>query len=355
MSKVAVVISSQHAIPHGGIGQFARCITEFLIEQGHEVHILLDKKPRYTFLTDVADRTFYNLDPLKTEANESMFEKQGVDPAKIQNFLNIIQKTQEFNYDVYIINTPEAFDSISQIQTTAKVVFYTHMSHHIYPDQLYVFDPKYVEYFNPFLLKDFIVGTQSEHNRAILTARGVRDCRILPMPMPDKDLLTSSQGYEKSGVLYIGPHDPRKNYPAYIKIMQKLKLPCRVMTTPKGKTKFEQSFKKAGITDYDIRVSISGKEKIDFIKGSKLVFNTSLSECYPFAFLETVGHMPVVVLDKQSWTDNFDSRFYHKVNIKDAAEKITELYNKPYDDSALEYILQLEERAKQAWIDFFKE
>lgn len=353
--KIAILTSSQHAIPHGGIGQFTKSISELLTSYGHEVHLLFDKKPKNSFLFSVGDRHFFPNKPLPTEKTDD-HHKQGIDHAKIQNFKCIIESTLDFAYDIYLVNTSEAFDSITQVSPKSKVILYTHLFNQIYPEQAgrSVFTPEYVEHFNKFLYGDYIVATQSEYNRQRLISHGVKDCVVMPMPIPETELLTSSLDVEKSGVLYIGTHSPGKNPSAYIKVMAKLGLPCKVMTSPKGKIKFEQNFKKAGITDYDIRVGITGCEKVEFIKSCKVFFNTSLLENYPFAFLECVGHMPVVVLDRQIWSDNFDNKFVHKVNIRHAHTKISELYHTEYNDVALQYVNNLNDLAHKKWINLAK-
>jgi hypothetical protein len=354
--KIAIIISAQHAKATGGIGQFTKGISELMMANGHDVHILMDKRPKNPFIFGLLGddllrfRHYFYGKPERTEAPEDQ-HKQGIDPAKIHNFEGILEKTRDENYDIYLVNTAEAFDSISRFKTSAKVILYTHVFNQIYPDYAgkSVFTPEYVAHFNSFLYGTQTVGTQSEHNRKLLMACGVKDCMVLPMPMPERGLLTSSQNVEKSGVMYIGSHTPAKNYGAYISVMKKLKLPCKVMTTAKGKLSFIESFAKAGITDYDIRTGITGKEKVDFIKGCKVSFNTSLLESYSFAFIECVGHMPVVVLDNQIWSDNFDSQFYCKVSRKEAPDVISALYTAPYDDSALNYVTDLDNLALTAW------
>lgn len=350
MSKIAIVLSKQHAIPHGGIGQFAKIITTLLQKNGHEVHYLFDKKPTNNFLLDTCDRFFYVARPLSTEQGPDR-HKQSIDHAKIQNFVSVLNNFVDMDYDVYLVNTPEAFDSISQVKTNSKVILYTHLFNQIFPDQAgrSVFTPEYVEHFNSFMYGEHIVATQTEHNKEKLISQGVKNCIVLPMPMTEPELLTSSQDIEKSGVLFIGTHSPGKNPSAYIKTMAKLKLPCKVMTSSKGKVKFEQNFKKAGITDYDIRVGITGREKVDFIKSCKVFFNTSLLESYSFATLECIGHMPVVVLDKQIWSNNFDSRFVNKTTTRKAHEVIRDLYNSNYNDDALQYVNELNQKALDAW------
>jgi glycosyltransferase involved in cell wall biosynthesis len=350
MKKIAIVTSSQHAIPHGGIGQFTKAITQLLESNGHEVHLVFDKKPRHSFLMNVGARHFYCANPLPTIQGEDR-HSQGIDPAKIENFRHIISSIDDLEYDYYLVNTSEAFDSISQVKTSSKVILYTHLFNQIYPEQAgkSVFTPEYVEHFNSFMYNDYTVATQSVHNRELLLKQGVSDCLVMPMPLPERKLLVSSQGVKKSGVLYIGTHSPGKNPSAYLKAMARAKLPVKIMTSPKSAKTFEKKLKDLGITDYDIRVGITGQEKVDFITSSKVFFMPSLLENYPFAFLECVGHMPVVVLDRQNWSDNFDSKYYHKTNTRKAHEKIIELYNSSYNDDALDYVKSLDQNATNAW------
>jgi glycosyltransferase involved in cell wall biosynthesis len=353
--KIAIITSSQHAIPHGGVGQFTKSITELLHSFDHEVHYIFDKKPTNKFLLNIPDRYFYNSKPLTSGPQENIYTKQCVDHLKIENFRTIIQSMDEMNYDLYLINTPEAFDAISQVKTNAKVILYTHLFNQVFPEQAdkSVFSSKYVEYFNSFLKSDsHIVATQSEKNKQKLLANGTKKCVVLPMPLTEPLLLESSRDDEKSGVLFIGTFSPGKNAKAYVSVMKKLSLPCKIMTNSRGKIKFEKKFKEVGITNYDIRVGITGKEKVDFIKSCKVLFHPSLFECYPYTFLECVGHMPVVVLDKQIWSENFESIFYHKTTVRQAHKKILELYNSDYNDDGLVYINQIDANAKLAWQNF---
>lgn len=298
----------------------------------------------------VGDKQYYNARPLRTEPSEDR-HSQGIDYAKIQNFSSVLNSFSDENYDIYLVNTPEAFDSISSFKTNAKIILYTHLFNQIFPEQAgrSVFTEEYVSHFNNFMYGPHTIATQTEYNRQRLLAQGVKNCVVMPMPMPERALLTSSQNTEKSGVLFIGTHSPGKNPKAYISAMKKLNLPCKIMTSPKSAKTFEKKLKEAGITNYDIRVGITGQEKVDFIRSCKVSFNTSLLESYSFAFLECVGHMPVVVLDTQNWTDNFDPKYYHKTNTRKAHEVIRSLYDSSYNDDALDYVKQLDEKATNAW------
>jgi hypothetical protein len=141
--------------------------------------------------------------------------------------------------------------------------------------------------------------------------------------------------------------------------MKDCQLPARVMTNKNGAKKFEKAFAENGITDYVIKAGIVGKEKVDFIKSCKVFFMPSLRENYPFAFLECLGHMPCVVLDTQDWSDNFDSKYYHKTPLANAGEVIKQQYNfapgAHYATGALLYVKSLDEQVAEGWIRFLDE
>ena len=171
------------------------------------------------------------------------------------------------------------------------------------------------------------------------------------MPMSERGLLEEYTGPRK-GVLFIGRWEEGKNPEAYLKVMKEAKLPCKVMTNSNGAKKFEKAFNEAGITDYEIKAGITGQEKVDFIRSASVFFMPSLRENYPFAFLECLGHMPCVVLDNQDWSDNFNKNYYHKVNIKDAAETITAVYGSKQSIEVLDYIRELDDEVARGWILF---
>lgn len=169
--------------------------------------------------------------------------------------------------------------------------------------------------------------------------------------MSERKLLEPYNG-KREGVLFIGRWEglEGKNPVAYVEAMKECKLPCRVMTSEKGVKKFEDAFKEAGITDYVIKAGITGNEKVDFIKGSRVFYMPSKNENYPFAFLECLGHMPCVVLSNYDWSDNFDGKYFHKVKQSKVAETITKLYETVQSNEALEYVRQLDNEVAENWV-----
>ena len=56
--------------------------------------------------------------------------------------------------------------------------------------------------------------------------------------------------------------------------------------------------------------------------------------------------------NNQDWSDNFDSKFFHKVNISEAHEYIKALYGINQIPEALLYVQQLDKEVSEGWIKF---
>jgi glycosyltransferase involved in cell wall biosynthesis len=359
--RIAFMISNQHFIPHGGIGQFAKGFTEMCHRLGWKVDIILDKEPTNIFsnlIKDLGANIIYPNDPLRYTDHTATFAfSDTINFEKIINFRNAMLKSFETNiYDMIVCNTQEAMTAAyaMTVNKYIPVVFYTHLHSMIFRETQGsdVFLDSYHNFYNKHMeFEDVIIGTQSQKNIDELTKFGAANCVLLQMPMSERGLLEPSDG-NKKGVLFIGRWEAGKNPEAYIKAMSVCGLPCKVMTNSTGAKKFAKAFAEAGITDYEIKEGITGQEKVDFIKGCKVFFMPSLRENYPFAFLECLGHMPCVVLDTQDWSDNFDSRYYHKVNINIAAARITSLYQTKQLSDALAYVNKLDADTAAGWIKF---
>jgi glycosyltransferase involved in cell wall biosynthesis len=360
--RIAFLISDQHFIPHGGIGSFAKGFTEMCSRLNWKVDILLDKTPRdkdfCKLIEDCNGNVLWPLEPLSYSNHTATFAfSDTINFEKIINFRTVMLEAFEENiYDMIVCNTQEAMTAAYAftINKYIPVVFYTHLHSMIFRDSQGsdVFLDSYHNFYNKHMeFTDIIIGTQTQKNIDELTKFGATNCKLLPMPMSERSLL---EPYKESrrGVLFIGRWEQGKNPEAYIRVMKECKLPCKVMTNTNGAKKFEKAFADAGITDYEIRSGITGQEKVDFIRSSDIFFMPSLRENYPFAFLECLGHMPCVVLDTQDWSDNFDSKYYHKVNIKDAANLIKTIYGGSQLSTALNYVKELDDNVVAYWIKF---
>ena len=359
--RIAFLISDQHFIPHGGIGSFAKGFTEMCGRIGWKVDIVLDKQPTNEFselIMSLGANIVCPDEPLKYSDHTATFAfSDTINFEKIINFRKSILKAFETNvYDMIVCNTQEAMTA-SYAMTVNKyipVVFYTHLHSMIFRDSQGsdVFLDSYHNFYNKHMeFTDIIIGTQSQKNIDELTKFGATNCSLLRMPMSERGLLEPYSGPHK-GVLFIGRWEEGKNPEAYIRVMKECKIHCKVMTNSNGAKKFEKAFADAGITDYEIRAGITGQEKVDFIRSSGVFFMPSLRENYPFAFLECLGHMPCVVLDNQDWSDNFNEKYFHKVNIKDAGETITEIYCSVQSAEALDYVRELDDEVAESWVSF---
>ncbi len=356
--RIGFLISDQHLIPHGGIGQFAKGFTEMCARLQWKVDIIVDKKPTNEFselLQSLGANIVYPSDNLRyTDHTNTFAFSDTINFEKIVNFRKSIIIGFETNiYDMLICNTQEAMSAAyaMTLNSYIPIVFYTHLHSMIFRETQGsdVFLSSYHNFYNKHMeFSDIIIGTQSQKNINELTKHGSTNCKLLKMPMSERQLLEPYAG-TKSGVLFIGRWEEGKNPEAYIKVMKECKLPCKVMTNSNGAKKFEKAFKEAGITDYQIKAGIVGSEKVDFIKSSKIFFMPSLRENYPFAFLECLGHMPCVVLDTQDWSDNFDSKFYHKTSLSQAHEYILALAGINQLPEALDYVRSLDDQVAEGW------
>ena len=362
--RIAFLISDQHFIPHGGIGSFAKGFTEMCGRINWKVDIILDKAPTNEFsdlVISLGANIVYPDEPLKYSDHTATFAfSDTINFEKIINFRKSILKAFQTNvYDMIVCNTQEAMTA-SYAMTVNKyipVVFYTHLHSMIFRDSQGsdVFLDSYHNFYNKHMeFTDIIIGTQSQKNIDELTKFGATNCALLRMPMSERGLLEPYTGTRK-GVLFIGRWEEGKNPEAYIRVMKECKIHCKVMTNSNGAKKFEKAFADAGITDYEIRAGITGQEKVDFIRSSGVFFMPSLRENYPFAFLECLGHMPCVVLDNQDWSDNFNEMYFHKVNIKDAGETITEIYCDTQSAEVLDYVCDLDDEVAEGWVKFLDE
>jgi hypothetical protein len=165
----------------------------------------------------------------------------------------------------------------------------------------------------------------------------------------------------REGVLFIGRWEEGKNPELYLDLIEQTKLPARVMTNANGAKKFEERFKKMGITDYKIGVSIIGQQKVDFITSCRVAFNPSSVESYGMAFYEEVSQMPTVCLDDMRWTKNFNSAYFYRTDKKHMAELVTALYNQYttaksyYDKGALTHTQEVEAGVFHKWNSCFND
>lgn len=358
--RVAFCISDQHVIPHGGIGQFAKGFVEMAGRLNWKVDLILDKAPTNNFCSLIESfgaNVVYPDMPLKYSEHVGIFAfNESINFEKSINFRNSLMKALATNiYDMIVCNTWEAMLATHLLGVTANIptVFYTHHESMVFRSnrkEKGVFSQACNEFANKLIeFDDVIVGTQSDRNNTELLNEGIKNTVVLGMPMTERKLLEKYEG-ETEGVLWLGRWEKLKNPEAFIKLIKETGLPARVMTNANGKKKFEAEFAAAGITNYKIASGVVGEEKVEFIRSSRVHYNTSLRESYGFAFIECLAHMPCFVLDKADWANNFDTSKFTFVSEKQAAEKIKKAYENS-SSGELDYVRGIDSLAQEQWAD----
>jgi glycosyltransferase involved in cell wall biosynthesis len=326
--RIGFLVSYQTLIPHGGIGQFTKSFCELMDSHNIKVDIITDKEPQDNdFIKSIPANIIAPLESLKYTDHSNIFMYGDTFCyERMTNFRNAIVEALEHNlYDALICNTYETVQVASTmgLEDVIQIIAYTHLESQIFKDTK-----------NPFLAgtNDMMrkqlecnglwIGTQSKFNE---TAMGFTNIWHLPIPITERGLLEEYQG-EREGILFVGRWEEGKNPELFIDLIEQTKLPAKVMTSPNGVKKFEERLKKIGAT-YDVRASIVGQEKVDFIKSSRIAFNPSVVESYGMAFYEQHIQLPTLVLENQRWTKNFNDEFFYYCNKKTMAQRAKELYD----------------------------
>lgn len=352
--RIGFIVSYQTLIPHGGIGQFTKSFCDLMDEHNIKVDIITDKQPKYNDFTQSLNTNIIYPNKTHTYTDHSNIFMYGDTYCyeRMANFRNSITEALEHNiYDAFICNTYESIQVASAmgLEDVIQIIAYTHLESQIFKDTN-----------NPFFYNTNVmmrqqletngiyIGTQSKYNQLQFD-----DAWHLPIPITEPSLLQEHHK-TREGVLFIGRWEKGKNPELYLDLIKQTKLPAKVMTSPNGVKKFTERLKKIGVP-YDVRASIIGKEKVDFITGCRVAFNPSTVESYGMAFYEQMIQLPSVVLENVRWTKNFDSEYYYTCNKKNMSEVVSGLYNKIttanqwYDTGILSKFVSVENQVFNKW------
>ena len=356
--RIGFIVSYQTLIPHGGIGQFTKSFCDLMNNHNIKVDIITDKEPKDNdFVKSLNANIIYPSDPYPytTHSNIFMYGDTYCYEHKA-NFRNSIIKALEHNlYDTFICNTYESIPVASTmgLEDVIQIIAYTHLESQIFKDTK-----------NPFLYNTNVlmrqqlqtdgiyIGTQSKYNQLQLD-----DSWHLPIPITEPGLL-EEHNKPREGVLFIGRWEEGKNPELYLDLIEKTKLPAKVMTSPNGVKKFEDRLKNIGVP-YDVRASIIGQEKVDFITSARVAFNPSTVESYGMAFYEQLMQLPTFALENQRWTNNFDSKHFITINKKNMVELVQKFYDeftdgqRWYKNGVLKQYQDIEDQVFHKWNDCF--
>jgi glycosyltransferase involved in cell wall biosynthesis len=359
--RIGFLVSYQTLIPHGGIGQFAKSFCELMDSHNIKVDIITDKEPQDNeFVKSLKANIISPKESLPYTIHSNIFMYGDTFCyERMANFRNAIVEALEHNlYDVFVCNTYETVQVAGTmgLEDCIQIIPYTHLESQIF---------KVTK--NPFLYSTNEMmreqvhmighwpGTQSKFNQTNMDKHAYH----LPIPITEKSLL---EEYHKprAGVLFVGRWEEGKNPELFIDLIEQTKLPAKVMTSPNGVKKFEERLQKIGAT-YDVRASIVGQEKVDFITSARVAFNPSTVESYGMAFYEQHIQLPTLVLENQRWTNSFNNSFFYTCNKKTMASKTLELYDifekaeRWYNLGSLEHAKQQESTVFHKWNECFSD
>jgi glycosyltransferase involved in cell wall biosynthesis len=326
-----------------------------------KVDIITDKEPQDNeFVKSLKANIIAPLESLPYTLHSSIFMYGDTFCyERMANFRNSIVEALEHNiYDAFICNTYESVQVASTmgLEDVIQIIAYTHLESQIFNDTK-----------NPFLFNTNVamrqqlsipnidVGTQSKFNQVHLDESSYH----LPIPITERGLLEEHHK-PREGVLFVGRWEEGKNPELFIELIEQTKLPAKVMTSPNGVKKFEDRLSKLGVK-YDVRASIVGQEKVDFMTSARVAFNPSIVESYGMAFYEQMLQMPTVALEGQRWTKNFDQHNFFTVNKKNMAQTVLDLYNNVpdaktwYDNGILARYRDMEDQVFHKWNECFNE
>ncbi len=357
--RIGFLVSYQTLIPHGGIGQFAKSFCELMDSHNIKVDIITDKEPSNNdFVKSLKANIIAPLESMRYTDHSNIFMYGDTFCyERMANFRNAIVEALEHNlYDAFICNTYETVQVASTmgLEDCIQIIAYTHLESQIFKDTKNPFLQSTNEMMRKQLAMDSItVGSQSKFNQ--VQVGGYH----LPIPITEKSLLEEYKG-EREGILFVGRWEEGKNPELFIDLIEQTKLPAKVMTSPNGVKKFEERLSKLGVK-YDVRASIVGKEKVDFIASSRIAFNPSVVESYGMAFYEQHIQLPTLVLENQRWTNNFNEDFFYTCTKKTMAKRAQELYESFdkaetwYNIGAMKHATFMENKVFHKWNDCFNE
>ena len=357
--RIGFLVSYQTLIPHGGIGQFTKSFCELMDQHNIKVDIITDKEPQNTeFIKSIPANIIAPLESLKYTDHSNIFMYGDTFCyERMANFRTAIVEALEHNlYDALICNTYETVQVASNmgLDDCIQIIAYTHLESQIFKDTK-----------NPFLLNTnemmrqqletsgVYVGTQSKFNQVNISNTAYH----LPIPITERELLKEHHK-PREGILFVGRWEEGKNPELFLDLIEQTKLPAKVMTSANGAKKFEERLQKIGVP-YEIRVSIIGQEKVDFITSARIAFNPSIVESYGMAFYEQHIQMPTLVLENQRWTNNFNKDFFYTCTKKNMAEKAKELYDifekaeRWYNLGSLQHAQNQEAGVFHKWMECF--
>jgi len=351
--RVCQVVSNRYLSINGGVGTFIKGFHLMAKKYGWVVDIVVDSPlMRGRLHPDVEKecKVVSPKDPLAYSHHKKIFMfSDGLCFERQVNFRNaLIDAIRESVYDLIIVNDEEALDPIVSLDLNVPVVYYTHNPESVLLAKKSVFNRPYQEWLLSLLSKNVVIGSQSNDNLKLIppTSKGV----CLPLPIAEPSLEYANLYPSKEGLLFIGTYQDRKNPEEFIRVVKELKCKALVMTSGSSAEKFRRSLEDNGVKEYEIRHSLTGAAKVDFISKAKVAYHPAKMETFGYGVIEEAFSCPVVVLKEMPWT-LMHEKWAHLESLSSVTEKIKQLLasSRVYNNSqAVSYSRDVDE----TWLRF---
>lgn len=317
MKRIAIFALSRHIKSLGGIGFY---IDSFIhATKGHYiVDIIVDrptKKEEIPF-KNISEVDIICSDKSLPYGNSSKFFMFYGEKAPYELGMNVMQSfieaTKTRVYDCLFVNSHEMGVHLAHagLQNVVPTFAFTH--HNI----LYRGYPESIEEVGALNLGLFELTHLTQDPNFKMDY--VKEQHHIPMFTSEYEMFLKTEPKpEKNTVLFNGTfRDIKrpKDFLEFCKLHQKKGL---IITNAKGKEFFEKEFSASGL-ECEVRTSIFGQEKVDFISRAEMMFHPAECEMFSYAVLEALFFMPVYVYP-ENWVSMYDGLHVIK-SIKDFKE-----------------------------------
>lgn len=318
MKRIAILALTRHITSLGGIGFY---IDSFIhATRGHYiVDLIVDrpvKKSEIPFKHIADADIIFSQKNVPYSASSKFFMFYG-EKAPYELGINVIQSFAEATktriYDCIFVNSHEMGVHVAHagLHKVVPTVAYTH--HNIlyrgYPESLDevgamnlgLFELTHItqdpNFQMPFVKEQFFVPMFTSEYEMFLNTK----------PKP-----------EKNTALFNGTFRDIKRPKDFLEFCKVHGKKGLIITNAKGKDFFEEEFAKAGL-ECEVRTSIFGQDKVDFISRAEMMFHPAECEMFSYAVLEALFFMPVHVY-QENWVSMYDGLHIMK-SIKDYSPK----------------------------------
>lgn len=368
--KILMVTSEHQFRAHGGVGNFIKGFSEMCDRLGWQLHHALDREESAKeWLVDYCKGNgdqFFSIEqgPYRDHQAAFIFADTLCLERAVAMRESVLLAFEQNVYDAVVVNTVEGTLalSVTRLREFVPVIHYTHWGGLVIdtPWKGNVYTSEYNEVTRELMrIPGNWIGTQSAFNVETMDEHFNLEGHYLPMPFPERGLLGEVPNFEdREGVLFIGRFEDLKNPNAFVSAVSKAGLKALVMTNQRAVPKWEKAFREAGISEFEIKAGIHGKEKVDFIKQARVAFHPSKHESYGFLAMETLCFCPTVVIEDYLWWQHFDG--IPGLILADANQDISsllkEIHTRPEDflepHQAMHWKTRLDMYIPEIWEDF---